>query len=92
MRGLWPTTGAEHAEAIIGDFTKGIIGVRKDVTVKLLTEATLVDGSGNTTYNLAQQDMIALRFTFRAAYQVANTITYDKQTEAERYPFAVMTS
>jgi HK97 family phage major capsid protein len=92
MRGLWPTSGSEHAEAIVGDFTKGIIGLRKDVTVKLLTEATLVDSSGTITYNLAQQDMVALRFTFRAAFQVANTITYDRQTESERYPFAVMVS
>jgi HK97 family phage major capsid protein len=92
MRGLWPTSGSEHAEAVVGDFTKGIIGVRKDITVKLLTEATLVNGNGETTYNLAQQDMVALRFTFRAAFQVANTITYDQQTESKRYPFAVMTS
>lgn len=92
MRGLWPTSGSEHAEAIAGDFTKGIIGLRKDVTVKLLTEATLTDQSGVVTYNLAQQDMVALRFTFRAAFQVANTITYDQQTEAKRYPFGVLTS
>ena len=43
-------------------------------------------------YNLPQQDMVALRLVFRAAYAVANPINYQQGTEASRYPFAVLRS
>ncbi len=91
MRGLWPN-GAGSALAIAGDAQHGIIGVRQDISVKLLTEATIVDNAGAIVYALAQQDMVALRVVFRVAWQVPNPISYDKPTESERYPFAVLTS
>lgn len=91
LRGLWPST-AETAEFIAGDFGEGIIGVRQDFTWKLLDQASLYDNQGNVVFALAQQDMVALRMVFRVAFQVANTIRYDNLTEAERYPFGVMTS
>ena len=95
MRGLWPavtTTGARNVEAIAGDFTEGIIGIRKDITLKLLDQAVIQDASGAIQYNLSQQDMVALRVTFRVGFQLANTLNYDQPTEASRYPFAVLQS
>jgi HK97 family phage major capsid protein len=89
MRGLWPT-GSGSAEAIAGDFTQGILGIRQDITFKVLDQASLYDAAGNLQYALAQQDMVALRVVFRCAFQVANTMNYDQQTEASRYPFAVL--
>lgn len=92
LRGMWPT-GADAAEVILGDREEAIIGVRKDITYKLLDQAVIQDGSGNIVYNLAQQDMIAMRVTFRCAFQVANTISYDNPTlDANHYPFAVITA
>lgn len=90
MRGLWPTPGVGSAEAVLGDFSQGIIGLRQDFTYKILDQAVIQDGSGVIQYNLAQQDMIALRVTFRVAFQVANVINYDQQTDANRYPWAVI--
>lgn len=90
MRGLWPTGGGV-TEMIVGDFAgNGILGVRKDFTYKLLTEAVIQDNSGAIVYNLAQQDMVALRLTFRVAWQIANIINYDQPVEGSRYPFAVL--
>lgn len=89
MRGIWPT-GAAAAEAIAGDFTEGIIGVRQDMTWKVLDQAVIQDGAGAIQYNLAQQDMVALRIVARYAWQVANVINHDQVVEANRYPFAVM--
>lgn len=75
------------ADMIVGDRTKAILGVRKDVTYKILTEATLTDGSGNVTFSLAEQDMIALRAVFRIGFEVADTVT--AETGTQQYPFAV---
>jgi HK97 family phage major capsid protein len=89
MRGLWPTaTGS--AELVAMDRGEFVIGVRQDITYKILTEAVIQDGTGAIVYNLAQQDMVALRTVFRVGWQVANTINYDQATEASRYPAAVL--
>jgi len=89
MRGLWPT-GAASVEAIAGDFTQGILGVRQDITYKLLDQAVITDNTGAIVYNLAQQDMVALRVVARFGFQVANTLNYDNPDVATRFPFAVM--
>jgi HK97 family phage major capsid protein len=95
MRGLWPavgTTGARNVEAILGDFTQGLLGVRQDVTYKVLDQATIQDNTGAVQYNLAQQDLVALRVVFRCAFQVANTLNYDNANAATRYPWATLNS
>ena len=90
MRGMWPTVATGATELIAGDFTQGILGLRKDFTYKVLDQAVIQDNTGAIVYNLAQQDMIALRVTFRCAFQLANTLSYDQPVEAQRYPFAVL--
>jgi HK97 family phage major capsid protein len=89
--GLWPTPGTGAAEAIVGDFNQAVLGVRQDFTYKILDQAAIFDNAGTLIYNLAQQDMVALRVVFRAGYQVANTINYEQQTEGSRFPFGVLT-
>jgi len=71
-------------------FDQGVVGIRQDITYKVLDQAVIQDGTGAIIYNLAQQDMVALRVTTRLAWQVKNVINYDQQTEASRYPFAVL--
>lgn len=91
MSGLWPT-GASAAELFAGDWTQFVLAVRRDMTYKLLDQAVIQDNTGAIVYNLAQQDMVAMRLTFRAAWQVANPINYDNQVEANRYPVGVLRS
>lgn len=87
MRGLFPGT----VRGFVGDWTQFVIGIRKDITIKILDQAVIQDNTGAIVYNLAQQDMVAARVTFRAGWQVANTINHDQPTEANRYPAAVQT-
>lgn len=62
------------AEAFVVDSERVIIGVRQDITVKFLSEATVGD------INLAERDMVALRFKARYAYVLGNTFTEENNT------------
>jgi HK97 family phage major capsid protein len=87
LRGLWPT-GPDSPEMIAGDFTQGILGIRQDLTWKLLDQAVINDDTGKIIYNLPQQDMLALRVVARFAWTVAETPT--PENVAGAFPFAVM--
>ena len=84
--GAWDKSVADF---IVGDFNQAVYAIRQDLTYKVLTEATLVDPSSKEIlYNLAQQDMIALRVTMRLAWAVPNPVNPLNADEDTRYPFA----
>ena len=72
----------EVAEILVGDRSKVVLGIREDMQVKLLDQAT-VGG-----LNLAERDMVALRFKFRVAYSTAYSTAGGHPTD---FPFAVVT-
>jgi hypothetical protein len=86
-RGLWGDT----VSAIVGQSDQGLVGIRQDIRVKLLDQAVIQDAEGNIVLNLAQQDAVALRITFRCAWEIANTIRRDNEDADTRFPFAVLT-
>lgn len=75
------------ATALVGDASKVVLGVREDVQVKLLDQATL--GTGVNQINLAERDMVALRFKFRVAYATAYSTARIGGAPTD-YPFAVI--
>lgn len=90
---FFPRNGSMDASQSLmftGDWSQLIWAVRQDVTYKILTEAVIQDGAGNIVYNLAQQDMVALRAVFRVAWQVPNPINRVNENENTRYPFSVL--
>lgn len=84
--GLFDTT---KALMFAGDFSKAVYAIRQDVTYKVLTEAVISDADGNIVFNLAQQDMVALRVVMRLGVQIANPAT--RRAGTNGYPFAVLT-
>lgn len=74
---------------VAGDFRKAVYAIRQDVTYKVLDQAVIQDASGNIVFNLAQQDMIALRVVMRLGVQIANPVT--RRAGTNGYPFAVLT-
>lgn len=86
------TNGAwnpEVAEFITGDFSNFVYAIRQDMTYKVLSEAVISDASGKVLYNLAQQDMVALRCVLRLGWATPNPINALNTDGSTRYPFAV---
>lgn len=92
MRGLFPSGGGAgtNVRLFIGDWTQFVIGIRRDITVDVFREGVIQDNAGAIVYNLMQQDMTAIRLTFRLGWQVSNLINNDQPVEANRYPVAVV--
>jgi hypothetical protein len=93
-RALFPKNGSINttiATLFAGDFTQLVYAIRQDITVKVITEGVISDAEGVVLTNLAQQDMVALRFVFRLGFQISNYVTQAQGTESSRYPFAVLT-
>ena len=74
-----------------GQWNQLVYSMRQDITYKVLDQAVIQDGAGNIVYNLAQQDMVALRAVMRLGFALPNPINRKNQTAATRFPFAFLT-
>lgn len=72
MNGAWD---AAQALMLCGDRAAGLVGMRQDMTIKVLDQAVISDDTGKVIINLAQQDMVALRATMRVAWVVPNPVS-----------------
>ena len=82
----WPV----KTDAIVGNWQAAIIGVRQDMTYKVITEGVISDDTGKVILNLPQQDSVALRIVARFAFQVADVLTFDATGQPSPvYPFAL---
>lgn len=91
---LFPLNGVldpTKALQFSGNFKQIVYALRQDITYKILDQAVIQDSTGAIVYNLAQQDMVALRAVIRLAWQVPNALNLINKTEATRYPIAVLT-
>ena len=79
-----------QAHMILGDWSKLVYSIRQDITYDIFDQAVIQDATGAIVYNLAQQDMVALRAVLRLGWQVPNPINRIQETEANRYPFAAL--
>ena len=86
--GAWDKT---KAQMIVGDFTQAVYSIRQDISYKILDQAIIQDPStGDILYNLAQEDMVALRVTMRLGWEIPNPINALAPDESVRFPFAAI--
>ena len=82
--GVWNKT---TSTLIAGDFSQAVYAIRQDVTYKILDQAVIQDTDGSILYNLAQDDMVALRVVMRLGWEIPNPVNALNST-ATRFPFA----
>mgnify|MGYP001025356573 CR=1 FL=1 len=75
----FPENGAFYnniAQLVVGDFKQAVYSIRQDITVKILDQGVIQDPvTKEIVYNLAQQDMIALRIVMRMGWALPNPAT-----------------
>ena len=83
--GVWDK---DTSTLITGDFNQAVYQMRQDITYKLLDQAVIQDpDTGEIMYNLAQEDMVALRVVMRLGWEIPNPVNAENETSA-RFPFA----
>jgi HK97 family phage major capsid protein len=75
-----------------GQWDQLVYSMRQDITYKVLDQAVIQDNAGTIVYNLAQQDMIALRAVMRLGFALPNPVNQMNAVSATRYPFAYLTA
>lgn len=90
----FPRNGAfdkSKALMISGDFSQLVYAIRQDITFKLLDQAVIQDPSSQEiVYNLAQNDMVALRAVMRLGWEIPNPINSIQPDAESRCPFAIL--
>lgn len=91
---IFPKNGAISGtyHLISGQWDQLVYSIRSDMTWKVLTEAVIQDQAGNIVYNLAQQDMVALRAVMRLGFALPNPINRIQTTAASRCAFSALTA
>lgn len=90
--GAWSNVGTgDTAIPLIGvDWSQVYVGIRQDITVKMLDQAVISDAAGKVIFNLAQQDAKALRVVFRVGYQAVMPVNHQQLDPAKRFPAGVI--
>lgn len=89
----FPMNGAfdpTQAKMIVGDWSQLVYAIRQDMTFKIFTEGVIQDPSTkDITYNLMQNDMVALRAVMRLGWEIANPINAYNADITDPFPFSV---
>lgn len=83
---------ASSALMFSGEWSQLVYSIRQDMTYKVLDQAVITDQAGQIIYNLAQQDMVALRAVMRLGFALPNPTNRMNTNSATRFPFAVLTA
>lgn len=92
---VFPLNGSMDATSALmfsGEWSQLVYSMRQDITWKILDQAVITDNNGAIVYNLAQQDMVALRAVMRVGFALPNPVNRMNTNDATRYPFAALTA
>lgn len=89
---IFPRNGAVSSTywLISGQWDQLVYSMRQDITYKVLDQAVIQDNSGTIVYNLAQQDMVALRAVMRIGFSLPHPVT--RLDSGSGCPIAVLTA
>ena len=76
------------ALAFVGQWDQLVYAVRQDITYTILDQAVIQDAAGTIVYNLAQQDMVAIRAVMRLGFALPHPLT--RLDGGAGYPFAAV--
>lgn len=89
----FPMNGAfdpAQVQMIVGDWSQLVYAIRQDMTFKIFTEGVIQDPSTKAiTYNLMQNDMVALRAVMRLGWEIANPVNAYNVDKVNPFPFSV---
>jgi HK97 family phage major capsid protein len=83
---------AASALDIVGQWTELVFAMRQDITWFVANQGVVQNGAGAIQFNLFQQRMVALMLTMRLGFALPNPVTALEATQANRYPFAILTA
>lgn len=76
-----------------GDWSKAIVGLRKDLTYSFHTDGVISDDSGVVQFNAMQQDSTIMRAVMRVAWAVADPVTAaGAESDANTFAFGAVVS
>ena len=81
-------TATEHA--IAGEWNLCLVGLRQDLTFKVLDQAVISDQTGKVLLNAAQQDSVVLRVVARYGYAVGVPAALREASAGTAFPFGVL--
>jgi hypothetical protein len=87
-----PAWDPTHGDALVGDWTKLLIGIREDISFDLSDSATLTDGAGNVVVSAFEQDVTAMRAYMRVAVAIAKPVQPDGSGATVPFEFADWTT
>lgn len=91
----FPVNGSvDKAQSLLiaGQWSELVYAMRQDITWFVANQGVIQDGTGAIKANLFQQRMVALMLTMRLGFALPNPVNALEETEANRYPFAVLTA
>jgi HK97 family phage major capsid protein len=93
MNGVFETENTASANAtklIDAEWSQFVLGIRQDITMKRFDTGVIQNATGDITFNLLQQDLVAARFVMRLGWACPNPINRTQTVTASRYPASVL--
>jgi hypothetical protein len=86
---VWDNT---HGDALVGDWSKLLVGVREDIRFEMSTEGILQDDTGAIVVNAFQDDVTLLRAFMRVGIAIGKPIQPDGSGATVPFEFTDWTS